>query len=167
MSITKPITVLTLLAVAVAGVYAAGDKPPAGGAPTAAAQPNPDPKMPGFLECARACGDCARACDMCAAHCANVIAEGKKEHLQTLRTCLDCATICSSASCVVAKNGPFSDLICTACAEACKRCGDACVKHANNDPIMKQCADECRRCEKACRDMLKNTVRKGETPQGK
>jgi hypothetical protein len=93
-----------------------------------------------------------------------MIAEGQKQHLQTLRTCQDCATLCSSASCVVAKSGPFSDLICTACAEACKRCGDACAKHAEHDPIMKQCADECKRCEKACRDMLKGTVKKGETP---
>jgi hypothetical protein len=92
-----------------------------------------------------------------------MLAEGKKEHLETLKTCSDCATICSAASCVVAKAGPMSDLICTACAETCKRCGDACEKHAA-DPIMKQCATECRECEKACREMLKHAKVGGGSP---
>src|SRR5581483_8830580 len=74
-----------------------------------------------FMECAKACDDCARICDACGAHCADLIANGKREHLTTLQTCQDCATACSAASCVTARTGPFSDLMCTACAEACKR----------------------------------------------
>lgn len=109
-----------------------------------------------FMDCAKACDDCARICDACGAHCAHLIAEGKKEHMHTLRTCQDCATHCSAASCITARHGPFADLICTACAEACKRCGDACAKHTD-DEMMKQCAEECRKCEKACREMLKHT----------
>jgi hypothetical protein len=112
-----------------------------------------DPKMPHFLACAKACDDCARMCDLCSAHCAKMVAEGKKEHHETLRTTQDCATVCSAAARVTAKDGPMSDLICAACADVCKRCGDACEKHAA-DPIMKRCAEECRKCEKACRDML-------------
>ena len=109
-----------------------------------------------FRECAKACDDCARICDECAAHCAKLIADGQKHHLETLKTCQDCAAICQAASSVVAKQGPFSDLICTACAEACKRCGDACEKHGGGDATMKACADECRKCEKVCREMLKH-----------
>lgn len=108
-----------------------------------------------FMDCAKACGQCALACDACSAHCAHMVADGKKDHFKTLRTCQDCAAICGTAACVTAKAGPFSDLICTACAEACKRCGDACAKHAH-DEMMNKCAEECRRCEKACRDMLKH-----------
>ena len=74
--------------------------------------------------------------------------------MATLKTCLDCATFCRAASGIVAKHGPFSDLICQACADACKRCGDAREKHGKDDPVMKACADEFRKCEKACRDML-------------
>lgn len=114
-----------------------------------------------FEQCAKACDDCARVCDQCSAHCAKLLADGKKEHLKTLQTCQDCATICSAASCVVAKGGPFSDLICTACADACKRCGDACDQH-KDDPMMKKCAEECRKCEKACRDMLQHTGQGGK-----
>jgi hypothetical protein len=112
-----------------------------------------------FMECAKACDDCGRICDACGAHCAKLITEGKKEHLKTLKTCQDCASVCSAASCVVARTGPFSDLICTACADSCKRCGDECAK-SGEDRMMKQCADECRKCEKACRDMLKHVQQK-------
>jgi hypothetical protein len=108
-----------------------------------------------FMQCAKACDDCGRICDACAAHCAQMIAEGKKEHLKTLATCADCATACKAASCIVARKGPFSDLICTACADACKRCGDACEQF-KDDPMMRHCAEECRKCEKACREMLKH-----------
>ena len=114
-----------------------------------------DPKMPYFLVCAKACDDCARQCETCSAHCAKMIADGRKEHLATLRLCQDCAAVCSAASRVVARDGPMSDLICSACAEACKRCGDACEKQSA-DPIMKRCAEECRNCEKACREMAKH-----------
>ena len=99
---------------------------------------------------------CARMCDACSAHCARMVADGKKEHLTTLKTCQDCATFCTAASSIVAKMGPFSDLICSSCAEACKRCGDACEKLAE-DKVMKDCAAECRKCEKACRQMPKHT----------
>lgn len=109
-----------------------------------------------FAECAKACDDCARSCDGCAAHCAQMIADGHKHHLATLKTCGDCAAVCQAASCVVAKKGPFSDILCTACADACTRCGDACEKHGGDDATMKACAAECRKCEKACRDMLKH-----------
>jgi hypothetical protein len=108
-----------------------------------------------FMECAKACDDCARICEACSAHCAKLVADGKKDHMTTLKTCQDCATACSAASAVVARQGPFSKLLCTMCADACKLCGDACEKH-KNDPMMKECADECRKCEKACRDMLKH-----------
>jgi hypothetical protein len=105
--------------------------------------------------CAKACGDCQRACDSCATHCANLIAQGKKEHMKTLQTCQDCATHCSAAASIVARMGPFSDTICTACAEACSRCGMACEKFSD-DRHMKKCADECKNCETACKAMLKH-----------
>jgi hypothetical protein len=108
-----------------------------------------------YMKCAKACDDCGRVCDACAGHCAIMLADGKKDHFTTLQTCADCATACKAASCIVARQGPFSDLICTACADACKRCGDACDKF-KSDQMMKECADECRKCEKECRQMLKH-----------
>jgi len=104
-------------------------------------------------KCAAACSDCQRACDMCSEHCGTMLAEGKKEHLTTLRTCQDCATVCAAAASIVARRGPFTDSICQACADACNRCGKECDKFPN-DPTMKKCGDACKACEKACREML-------------
>jgi hypothetical protein len=114
-----------------------------------------------FMDCAKACDDCARICDACAAHCTMLVADGRKEHLQTVRTCADCAAICRAAAVVTAHKGPYADLICTACADACKRCGEACNKFKDDD-MMKKCAEECFRCEKACREMLKHVSAGGK-----
>jgi hypothetical protein len=108
-----------------------------------------------FEKCAKACSDCQRHCDACATHCTQMVANGQTEHLHTVQTCRDCASFCAAAAQIVARKGPFSDLICTSCADACARCGEACEKFPN-DEMMKQCAQECRRCEKACRDMVKH-----------
>jgi len=94
---------------------------------------------------------------MCLAHCVKMLADGKKEHLSTLHSCQDCATICSAAANIVARKGPFSEIICMSCVDACKQCGLECDK-MKNDPVMKKCAEECRKCEKACQEMLKRTV---------
>jgi hypothetical protein len=112
-----------------------------------------DHNMMAAESCAKACNDCQRACDMCATHCANLLAQGKKDHVQTLQTCQDCATVCTAAAGITARTGPFMDSICKSCAEACSRCSKACDKYSD-DPHMKKCADECKACEKACKDML-------------
>lgn len=105
--------------------------------------------------CAKACSDCQRACDMCSTHCSHMLGEGKKEHSVTLATCQDCSTVCSGASQIVARGGPFSGIICAACVDACAKCATQCEKFPD-DKHMKMCAEECRKCEKACRDMLKH-----------
>jgi hypothetical protein len=110
-----------------------------------------------YQACAKACGECALACDTCGSHCAKMVAEGKKEHFKTLQTCQDCAAFCGTAACITARSGPFADLICKACAEACKRCGDECDRF-KSDSVMKKCADECRKCEKECQTMLKHVA---------
>jgi hypothetical protein len=103
--------------------------------------------------CAEACSNCQRSCDSCATHCAHLLADGKKDHLGTLNSCQDCATICAAASRIVARGGPYSALICDACAKACAQCAAACDKFAD-DKHMAACAAECRKCEKACKAML-------------
>ena len=105
--------------------------------------------------CAAACGACQRSCDSCATHCASLLAEGEKDHLESLQTCQDCASLCATAAQIVSRGGPFTDLVCTACAEACDRCANACEKKPD-DEHMKRCAEECRKCEKECREMLKH-----------
>jgi hypothetical protein len=119
-----------------------------------------------YWDCAKACDDCARLCEACASHCARLVANGRKEHLDTLVSCQDCATVCSAAGSVTARLGPYSDSICSSCADVCKRCGDACEKF-KDDPMMKKCAEECRKCEQACREMLKHVRTDGTTIERK
>jgi hypothetical protein len=105
--------------------------------------------------CAKACADCMRECDMCSRHCTEQVAAGKKDHMQTLGTCADCASFCAMAAHVVARQGPMANLACDGCAKACATCGTACEKFPD-DEHMKRCAEECRRCEKACKEMLQH-----------
>jgi hypothetical protein len=106
-----------------------------------------------FRKCADACNDCQRECDSCATHCAHLLADGKKDHMTTLRTCQDCADACAAAARVVSRHGPFSHIICEACAQACDLCGKECEKF-KDDEHMARCAEECRKCLKACREMI-------------
>ena len=105
--------------------------------------------------CAKVCSDCQRACDTCTTHCAHMLLEGKKEHLASLATCQDCGTVCTAAAQIVARGGPFSKTICTACAEACSSCAKECEKFPD-DKQMKMCGEECRKCETSCKAMLKH-----------
>jgi hypothetical protein len=110
-------------------------------------------------ECAKACSDCQRACDLCATHCAHMMNEGKKDHLTTLATCRDCATVCSAVAQIAARGGPFAELICEPCSKACGQCATACEAFPD-DEHMKSCAEECRKCEKACKAVIEHTASK-------
>ena len=70
-------------------------------------RPEVDPKMPYFLVCAKACDDCARICDTCSAHCSKIVADGKNEHLHTLKLCLDCSAVCRAARPSPPRTGPW------------------------------------------------------------
>lgn len=117
-------------------------------------------------ECAAACAKCQQACDSCAAHCLSLLDEGKKAHAQTLQTCLDCAEICAAADRIVARGGPFSEIICRACADACVRCAEACERFTD-DEHMAECAKECRQCANACQRMVGEETRavQNKSPQ--
>lgn len=114
--------------------------------------------------CAAACADCQRSCDSCAAHCLSMVADGHKDHRQTLQTCLDCADICAAADRIVSRSGPFSDAICRACAEACDRCAKACEQFPD-DEHMAKCAKECRKCQRACEEMIDGHPQAGRSGQ--
>jgi hypothetical protein len=133
-----------------------------GGRAAAADEANAEhPHAAHFLACAKECSDCQRECDSCANHCAHMVADGKKDHLKTLGTCADCATLCTTAARITARQGPFAVAACEACTKACAGCGAGCEKFPD-DAHMKRRAEECRRCEKACRDMIEHAGRDGE-----
>jgi hypothetical protein len=100
--------------------------------------------------CVKACGECIRECEMCTRHCGDLVADGRKAHLKTLRSCMDCAEICTTTGRVVARQGPMASLFMQACAKACDDCGGECESQPA-DEMMKRCAKACRVCAAACR----------------
>ncbi|HYC79362.1 MAG TPA: four-helix bundle copper-binding protein [Planctomycetota bacterium] len=130
---------------------------------------HPDPRAPATDQAsdaaAKAAAECAVACASCAAHCANQVAAGETMHLETMRTCLDCADICSAAAMAAARGGTLAQFIVRACAESCAACATACER-IPDDAHMRACAEACRRCEQACLAFLKTgaPTRNNQTP---
>ncbi len=117
--------------------------------PAAAKSPKDDIYAP----CAKACADCEKKCTACNKHCAGMIRAGMKEHERSYRLSADCRELCASAAKIVARRGPLSVAVCTACAEACEKCGAECGKYPDMTE-MKACAVSCDVCAKACRTMI-------------
>lgn len=139
-------SLLTLVALFVAGAFAAG---------VDAEVPAHSKHSSAMSECARACADCMQQCESCAKHCADLAASGKKETLETLGNCADCADFCSAAARIVSHRGPMTHSMCEACAKACDTCAAACEKYPQ-DEHMARCTKACRECARACREMLKH-----------
>ena len=108
-----------------------------------------------FEICAKACADCQLKCHGCHHHCEDLVAAGKKDHVKTMKLCVDCGNICAIAANIVSRHGALSATVCEACAKACDECGKACAQ-IPDDEHMKRCADECKKCATACREMVKH-----------
>lgn len=109
-----------------------------------------------FNVCAKACANCQLLCHSCHHHCEELVADGKKQHVKTMKLCSDCGDICALAANIVSRHGPLSVTVCEACAKACDDCGKACAQFAD-DEHMKKCAQECQKCAAACREMIKHS----------
>lgn len=109
-----------------------------------------------LIRCIEACYSCARVCTSCADAC--LAEEMIAELRQCIRLNLDCADVCAATGSVATRRtGGNEEVIrpmLEACAQACRRCGDECEKHAGRHEHCRICAEECRRCERACRGAL-------------
>ena len=103
------------------------------------------------LDCMKLCGECGGMCLQCSFHCLHM----GGQHASPEHQCLmhDCADICNTVACFMARNSQHAPHLCAECAEICNQCAAACDKLANGDPMMKQCADLCRKCAQACEKM--------------
>jgi len=113
--------------------------------------------VPGWLDkCAKACAGCSLACESCFSHCAKLVGAGKKEHIPTMRLCLDCGELCATGARLSARHGALAATACEACAKGCDACAAECEK-APADDHMTACAKTCRACAVACREMIKHS----------
>jgi len=107
-----------------------------------------------LLRCIEACYDCAQTCTSCADAC--LAEEMVAELRQCIRFNLDCADICAAAGSIASRrtgsNEQLIGEILSACAKACRLCGEECASHAAMHEHCRICADACRRCEAACNE---------------
>jgi hypothetical protein len=78
--------------------------------------------------------------------------------VKCIRTCLDCADICTATLRVVSRQTEYDANITRpqleACVAVCRSCGDECERHAEMHEHCRVCAEACRRCEQACNELL-------------
>lgn len=99
---------------------------------------------------------CVQACTSCADAC--LAEEMVGELVRCIRLNLDCADVChTTAELLSRQTEPDWTLVAeqlTACATACRVCGDECQRHAEMHEHCRICADACRHCEKMCNQLL-------------
>lgn len=106
--------------------------------------------------CIDACLACAQACTACADACLSE--EMVAELGRCIRTDLDCADVCAATVAVLSRHTGYdanvTRAVLTACAAACRACGDECASHADMHGHCGVCAEACRACEQACHTLL-------------
>jgi hypothetical protein len=105
-----------------------------------------------LIRCIESCFDCAQACTACADAC--LAEDGVKDLTQCIGYNLDCADVCLATGTIGSRrtgaNAQILKTMIEACAEACRRCGEECERHAPRMEHCRICAEACRQCEAAC-----------------
>jgi hypothetical protein len=103
-----------------------------------------------------ALSDCAQAC--IADTDADLREQDLAEMVKCIRLCLDCTDVCIATLGVVSRqadpDAAVTRLLLEACIAICKSCGDECERHARHHAHCRVCAEACRRCEQACLELL-------------
>lgn len=98
----------------------------------------------------------AMYCALFATSCADACLAEPMDMTQCIRTCLDCADICTAAAKVATRRTASNDAavraILSACVDACSICADECDRH--DHAHCKLCATMCRECANDCREAL-------------
>src|SRR5262249_15802827 len=117
---------LAILGVAVLALLATG---------ALAAEPGKaaDPHAGHWQACAKTCAECMTQCESCCLHCAQLVADGKKEHANSMRLCADCADVCCCCAKLCSRQGPASPQVLEACIKSCDQCAESCEKAPGDD----------------------------------
>lgn len=103
-----------------------------------------------YQKCIDACKRCAQACDECFAAC--LAEQDVKARVSCISTLVECASICTLASCSMSRDSKFAKDICNLCATICDTCAADCAMFKDDHCV--KCADECRACANECRMMV-------------
>ena len=104
-----------------------------------------------------ACAECNQAYTACADAC---LSEDDVDDLtKCIRTCLDCADICTTTSRALSRQTGYdpnlTKAVLEACITACKASGDECARHAEHHLHCSICAESVV-AVRACRDLAKS-----------
>jgi hypothetical protein len=99
--------------------------------------------------------ECAVACDAASLRFAGRLERGadgpaRGELARGLESARDCSELCSLAAALAGRGSGLSALALAPCAEACRRCAEACDALSTGD-MEPDCASLCRRAEAICR----------------
>jgi hypothetical protein len=100
--------------------------------------------------------DCAQACTADADD--DLSEPNVSELVKCIRSCLDCADICSTTAGVTSRQTDYDANVTRplleACIASCRSCSDECDRHAMMHAHCQVCAQACRRCAQACEQLL-------------
>ncbi len=103
-----------------------------------------------YQKCIDACKRCAQACDECFTACLNE--QDVKARIGCVSTLVECASICTMASCAMSRDSKFAKDVCNLCATICDACAADCAMFKDEHCV--ECANECRACANECRMMV-------------
>lgn len=103
-----------------------------------------------------AAADCAQACT--ADNDADLGESHLAEMVRCIRLCQNCADICTVTAAVLSRPASWDRRVVRplleSCVAICASCGDECERHAPRHAHCRVCAEACRRCEQACGEFL-------------
>ena len=98
----------------------------------------------------------AMYCAIIATACADACSGEEMDMRQCIRTCLDCADICTATARVAIRqtgeNAVVTRAMMEACVAACDVCAEECERHEHDH--CRLCAEMCRECARDCRAAL-------------
>lgn len=99
--------------------------------------------------CIDACNRCAQICEECLNLCLQE--HNIKDRLMCIRTLQDCAEICTTSACFMARSSINAKEVCKVCETICEKCAEECDMF--KDDHCQTSADACRHCAIECRRM--------------
>jgi hypothetical protein len=107
-------------------------------------------------EAARACAEGHRVSTRTFSHLRTWERDASVASPDDLRLLLDCAQVCSVAADFLLRASEFHVLMCSLCAEICRKCQQNCrqLAAAEGDPVLAECAAACLQCSNACRRVM-------------
>ncbi|KGK88624.1 four-helix bundle copper-binding protein [Clostridium sp. HMP27] len=109
--------------------------------------------MPGgnpHQTCIEACMKRAQICQECLTMCLQ--GPDVSARINCIKTLQDCAEICSTAACYMARGSMNTKEICNVCSTICEKCAAECEMF--KDEHCQTSADICRQCDNECRRMV-------------